>query len=125
MMDQEIVGLCIERGVKNINHALDDTLLLGVAFVLMASRFKGVLDEFCMVSGSSLNYGKCHIYCWNTTPSLLNSISRTFWLCNFLKLDFLQVLGPPCFSQKSLQQRLAPPIREIQDQIACLGLFLA
>lgn len=63
MMDQEIVGLCIARGVKNINHALfvDDTLLLGAASLLIASRFKGVLDEFCMISGSSLNNGKCHI----------------------------------------------------------------
>eukprot|EP00253_Pinus_taeda_P027629 PITA_27629 len=71
--DQDIAGLCIARGVKNINHALfvDDTLY-------MASRFKRALDEFCMVSGSSLNNGKCHIYCWNTTSSLLNSISRNF-----------------------------------------------
>jgi hypothetical protein len=48
MMDQEIVGLCIVRGVKNINHSLftDDTLLLGAASMLIASRFKGVLDEF-------------------------------------------------------------------------------
>jgi len=39
MMDQEITGLCIARGVKNINHALfvDDTLLLGAASMLMAS----------------------------------------------------------------------------------------
>ena len=60
--DQEIVGLSIARGVKNINHALfaDDTLLLGAATPLSASRFKKVLDEFCEVSGSILNNGKCH-----------------------------------------------------------------
>ena len=64
-MDQEIVGLCKARGVENINHALfvDDTLLLGAAYVLIASRFKGVLYEFCLTLGSSLNIGKCHIYC--------------------------------------------------------------
>lgn len=79
-MDQEIVGLCIAKGVENINHALfvDDTLLLGDASVLIASIFKGVLDEFCLILGSSLNIGKCHIYCWNTTSSMLNSISITF-----------------------------------------------
>lgn len=79
-MDQDMARLCIARGVKNINHALfaEDTLLLGATSVLMASRFKGALDEFCMVSGISLNNVKCHIYCWNTTYSLLNSISRTF-----------------------------------------------
>eukprot|EP00253_Pinus_taeda_P011719 PITA_11719 len=76
--DQDIVGLCIARGVKNINHALfaDDTLLLGASSVLMASRFKRALDEFCIVSGSSLNNGKFHIYNRNTTSSLLNSIPK-------------------------------------------------
>jgi len=62
--DLEIIGLSIARGVKNINHALfvDDTLLLGVATMLLATRFKEVLDEFCEESGSKLNSGKCHIY---------------------------------------------------------------
>lgn len=45
MQDQDINGLCIARGVKNINHALfaDDTLLLGPAMLTSASKFKEVL----------------------------------------------------------------------------------
>jgi hypothetical protein len=78
LLEQEIIGLCIERGIKNINHALfaDDTLLLGATTVPITSIFKGVLDDFCKDSGNILNNGKCHIYCWNTSPNLLNSISR-------------------------------------------------
>jgi hypothetical protein len=52
-LDQEIMGLNIARGVKNINHALfaDDSLLLGATTVLSASRFKEVLDDYCDANG--------------------------------------------------------------------------
>jgi len=48
MQDQDIIGLCIARGAKNINHALfaDDTLLLGPAKISSASNSKG----FWMIS---------------------------------------------------------------------------
>ena len=64
LQDQDINGLCIARGVKNINHALfvDDTLLLGAATLSSATKFKEVLDDFCEASGSALNKNKCHIY---------------------------------------------------------------
>ena len=72
------MGLNIARGVKNINHALfaDDSLLLGAASVLSASRFKDVLDDYCDEMGSKLNKGKCHIYCWNILANTLSAISR-------------------------------------------------
>jgi len=78
MQYQEIPWICIARGVQNINHALfaDDTLLLGATLIHLATRFKEALDEFGMMSGSSLNKGKCHIFCWNTSLSMLNSIAR-------------------------------------------------
>eukprot|EP00253_Pinus_taeda_P031873 PITA_31873 len=46
--EQEINGLCIARGNKNISHAsfVDDTLLLGPASVPSTTKFKEVLDEF-------------------------------------------------------------------------------
>lgn len=64
MQDQEINGLCIARGVKNINHTLlaDDTLLLGNASLSFASKFKAILDEFSEASGSAVNKNKCHIF---------------------------------------------------------------
>lgn len=78
MQDQDINGLCIARGVKNINHALftDDTLLLGPATLTFASKFKVVLDDFRKASGSSINKRKFHIYSWNITPKVLSDISR-------------------------------------------------
>ena len=87
---------------------MDDTLLLGAASVLMASRFKGVLDEFCMVSRSTLNYGKCHIYCWNTTPSLLNSISRTFGFAASSNWTSFMYLGLPVFLKRAYNRDWLP-----------------
>lgn len=59
--DHAINGLFIARGVKRINHALfaDDTLLLGAATLQSTINFKAVLDDFCKISGSELNKGKC------------------------------------------------------------------
>lgn len=95
-LDQEIMGLNIARGVKNINHALfaDDSLLLGATNLLSASRFKGVLDDYCDATRSILNKGKCHIYCWNVPVSTLNAISRC--------LVVFQVLGPSNFPKGCL-----------------------
>lgn len=78
LQDQDLMGLCIARGVKNINHALfaDDTLLLGAASLSSASKFKSVLEEFSKGSGSVVNKKKCDIFSWNTPPRLLSVISR-------------------------------------------------
>jgi hypothetical protein len=61
---EDILGLQIVRGVKELNHDLfaDDSLLLGAASVHAANQFKLVVDEFCIASGSRLNVGKCHFY---------------------------------------------------------------
>jgi hypothetical protein len=58
--EQDILGLQIVRGVKEINHALftDDSLLLGAATFHTTSQFKLVVDEFCKASGSKLNAEK-------------------------------------------------------------------
>eukprot|EP00253_Pinus_taeda_P033311 PITA_33311 len=101
--DQEIMGLNIARGVKNINHALfaDDSLLLGAASLTSAKRFKDVVDAYCEDSGSNLNKGKCHIYCWNFNARSLQAISNCFGFAtssswsSFMYLGFL-------FSKKGL-----------------------
>jgi hypothetical protein len=81
--DQDILGLQIVRGVKEINHALftDDSLLLGEAFVHTSCQFKLVVDEFCEASASRLNVGKCHLYGWNVSQFDLNAIARC---CGFV-----------------------------------------
>jgi hypothetical protein len=65
LVDQEILGLNIARGVKNVNHTIftDDTLLLGAASARSALRFKEVLDDYSEASSSCLNKGKCKVFC--------------------------------------------------------------
>ena len=48
LVNQEILGLNIARGVKNVNQTLfaDDTFLLGAASARCALRFKEVLDDY-------------------------------------------------------------------------------
>eukprot|EP00253_Pinus_taeda_P008030 PITA_08030 len=75
---REITGICIERGIKEINHSLfaDDTLLIGGASSLMARRFKRVLDAFLQASGGKLNNRKCKIYTWNVPHQIQQRISQ-------------------------------------------------
>eukprot|EP00253_Pinus_taeda_P010548 PITA_10548 len=77
---REIVGVSIERGLKEINHSLfaNDTLLIGGASSLMARRFKKVLDAFLQASGGKLNNRKCKIYTWNVPLKIQQSISLIF-----------------------------------------------
>eukprot|EP00253_Pinus_taeda_P032656 PITA_32656 len=79
-LKREIVGVSIERGLKEINHSLfaDDTLLIGGASSLMARRFKRVLDAFLQASGGKLNNRKCKIYTWNVPPQIQQRISHNF-----------------------------------------------
>ena len=60
---QELMGLRIARGVRDINHALfaNESILLEGAFAISASRFKLELDRYCLDSGSELNTSKCFI----------------------------------------------------------------
>jgi hypothetical protein len=100
--DHEIIGLSIARGVKKINHALfaDDTLLLGVVLVILATRFKEVLDEFCKDFGRKLSNGKCHIYGWNVSTSSLNAIARCFGFAASSSWYSFKYLGLQSFSRK-------------------------
>ena len=78
LVDQEILGLNIAKGVKNVNHTMfaDDTLLLGATSARSASSFKENLDDYSEATGSSLNRGKCKIFCWNISTSTLTIISK-------------------------------------------------
>jgi hypothetical protein len=62
-------GIQIAHGVKDINHSqfVDDTLLLGVAFAIIARRFKKILDDFLSASWGKINSSKRKIYGWNIT----------------------------------------------------------
>ena len=95
MAEQEILGLSIARGVRNINHALfvDDTLCLGTTSLHSTYTFKDVLNKFCDASGSMLNKGKCHVYSWNISSTLLTTISRCLGFAGSASWSSFKYLG--------------------------------
>ena len=50
--DQELIGIRLAHGIKDINHAqlADDTLFLGGASLHIAGRLKNELDGYCQAS---------------------------------------------------------------------------
>jgi len=99
LVDQEILGLNIARGVKNVNHTLfaDDTLLLGTACSRSALRFKEVLDDYSEAIGNSLNKGKCKDFCWNIYASSISANSRILGFFASLSWSSFTYLGLPIF----------------------------
>ena len=77
--DQDLIGIRMARGTKDINHAqfVDNTIFLGGASQLIAIRFKIEMDRFCQASRSKLNLRKSKIFSWNVKPREMNGISRT------------------------------------------------
>ena len=125
MQDQDINGLCIARGVKNINHALfaDDTLLLGIASLSSASKFKAVLDEFSEASGNVVNKNKCHIFSWNTLPRLLSAISRCLGFAASSSWTSFKYLGLPIFHKRPASKDWLPQLEKFKTRIQAWGYF--
>ena len=112
LLDQEILGLNIARGVKNINYALfaDNTLLLGVASLHSASKFKEVLNDYCDTIGRKLNKGKCHIYSWNISFRILSAISRCLDFVGSVNWTSFKYLGLPIFQKSAFSRDWIPLI---------------
>ena len=123
MQDQDINGLCIARGVKNINHALfvDDTLLLVATTLSSAIKFKEVLDDFCEVSGSTLNKNKCHIYSWNTSPRLVTVIARCLGFAASSSWTSFKYLGLPVYHKRSVSKDWLPQLEKFKTRIQAWG----
>eukprot|EP00253_Pinus_taeda_P024025 PITA_24025 len=94
---REITGICIERGIKEINHSLfvDDTLLIWGASSVMARRFKRVLDAFLQASEGKLNDKKCKIYTWNVPHQIQQSISQILDIPLQRNWSYFSYLGLP------------------------------
>eukprot|EP00253_Pinus_taeda_P009185 PITA_09185 len=116
LQDQDINGLCIARGEKNINHALfaDDTLLLGPATLSSASKFKAVLDDFSKATGSAVNKSKCHIYSWNITPRVLSDISRCLGFAASSTWSSFKYLGLPVRHKKLTSKDWLPQLEKFK-----------
>eukprot|EP00253_Pinus_taeda_P021309 PITA_21309 len=123
MQEQEISGISIARGVQNINHVLfaDDTLLLGIASIDSPRKFKETLDEYCMECGSSLNKRKCHTYCWNTPPSLINSISRCLGFAASSECSSFKYLGLPIFLKRSYSRDWMLHVEKFKSKLQAWG----
>jgi len=117
--DQDIIGLCITRGVKSINHALfaDDTLLLGVASPQSTIKFKEFLEDNCKVSSSILNNGKCHIYCWNIPTSTASSISKCLGFVASTSWLSFKYIGLPIFHKRALSKHSYPQIDKFKAKM--------
>ena len=65
--DQDLSGIRMARGTKDINHAqfADDTILLGGSSPIIACRFKLELNRYCQASGSKINLRRSQIFGWN------------------------------------------------------------
>lgn len=124
LQEQEILGISIARGVHHINHALfaDDTLLLGAASIHSARKFKEALDEYCIESGSSLNKGKCHIYCWNTPPSLITSIWRCLGFVATKDWTSFKYLGLPIFLKRPYRRDWLPQVEKFKIRLQAWGI---
>lgn len=98
-----IPGLKIARGVRRINHSqfVDNTLLIGGASKIMASRFKLVLDQYVEVSGGVINKNKSQIYAWNIRASSLMRIGSILQFPFSVEWKYFKYLRIP-ISMKSL-----------------------
>ena len=76
--DQELFGIRMARGTKDINHAQfsDDTIMLGGANQLISHRFKDELNQYCHASRSKLNLRESMIYSWNINPREMSGIAH-------------------------------------------------
>eukprot|EP00253_Pinus_taeda_P018786 PITA_18786 len=99
----------------------DDTLLLGAASIHSATRFKEALDEFGMMTGSNLNKGKCHIYCWNTSPSMLNSIARCLGFAASAVWTSFKYLGMPIFLKRAYSRDWIPQLEKFKSKLQAWG----
>jgi exonuclease III len=123
LVDQEILGLNIARGVKNVNHTLfaDDTLLLGAATSRSALRFKEVLDDYSEATGSCLNKGKCKVFCWNISAYTLSAISRILGFSASLSWSSFTYLGLPIFRKRAYSRDWIPLLDKFKAKIQAWG----
>jgi len=104
LQDQDINGLCIARGVKNINHALfaDDTLLLGPATLpqRLGNGFPADKRNFIFVLFSSLPEEPPNIF-FHFLMMIAGARSPVNWnKGTLISTDLIKTDFPTIFSQE-------------------------
>jgi hypothetical protein len=118
-IQQELMGITIERGFKDINHAhfSDDTLLLGGESIIIAHKFKQQLDLYKEALGSQINYMKIQIFGWNCKTREMVEIDRIMEMEGVTQWDSFKYLGVPIFKSKPNSSHWSPLLDKIKARI--------
>jgi hypothetical protein len=123
LQQRSLLGLNITPRVKNINHTQfsDDTLLLGLANLKSAKKFKEELYDYKEISGSEISLRKRKIYGWNYTPREMLDISRTLDMDGSLAWDSINYLGIPLVKAAPRNSLWLPLLDKIKAKIQAWG----
>jgi len=123
LQNRALSGIRIAPKVKDVNHAqfADDTLLLGVANLRTARKFKSELDCFMNSSGSEINFHKSKIYGWNSTPLEMLNISRILDMEGISIWDTFNYLGIPIFKASPKVVHWLPLLDKLKNKIQAWG----
>lgn len=122
-LHQNLIGLRIVQGVKDLNHAqfADDTLLLGGASAIIARKFKKELDVSKTVSGNQINNLKSKIYGWNCSPREMLDITRILEMEGSSTWYSFKYLGMPIFKSPPKSSSWLPSIEQLKNRIHAWG----
>ena len=123
LQQRSLIGLTISPRAKTINHAqfIDDTLLLGHAFLSTARSFKRELDAYTEISGSEISLRKSKIYGWNCSPYEMTDISRVLEMDGTIMWDSIKYLGIPLVKSASRNILWTPMMDKLKARIMAWG----
>jgi hypothetical protein len=122
-VQNNLQGLRIAQGVKDINHAqfADDTPLLGGASPIIAKNFKEELDAYAAFSGSEISQTKRKIYGWNITPNEMLGITRVLGMEGHTNWEAFKYLGIPIFKSVPRASHWNHLIDNLKNKISSWG----
>jgi hypothetical protein len=83
------------KGTKRINDSQlsNDMSLIGGASLIIARKFKRILDVFLDTSRGAVNMIKCQIYGWHSSLEVMHQISKTRQFSLVEEWSFFRYLG--------------------------------
>jgi hypothetical protein len=94
---KRIPGLKIAQGVKRANNSqfMDDIILIGGTSIILAKRFKEIMDDYTTASGGKVNEHKSQSYGWNVPQSEMQSITRILSFPGNINWNSFKNIGIP------------------------------
>jgi hypothetical protein len=123
-VQNNLQGLRIAQGVKDINHAqfVDDTPFLVGASPIIAKKFKKELVAYTAVSGSEISQPKRKIYGWNITPNEMLGIARVLGMEGHTNWEAFKYLGIPIFKSVPRASHWNHLIDNLKNKISSWGV---